>query len=142
MSIFDIHLCLFMRLRFSIGGYDYRQAALARQALGNYLDIMMAPQPLGPSGPMAQSLLTTTRTQDAQSISFPRQIMNMHEVPFYSISMRTLSRWNVYLVRKILGNDQRTFQQAYQNTLPNKFLVSKARIRKSQMPRRCGPVHG
>ena len=38
--------------------------------LGNYLDIVMAPQPLGPSGPMAQNLLTTTRTQDAQIHTF------------------------------------------------------------------------
>ena len=38
------------------------------------------------------------------------------------------------MVRLVLGKDQRTFQQAYQNTLPNKFLVNQARIRKNAGP--------
>ena len=41
------------------------QAVPARQDLGMYLDIVMAPQPLGLSGPMAQDHLMTTETQDA-----------------------------------------------------------------------------
>ena len=43
---------------------------LARQDLGIYLDIVMAPQPRGPSGPMAQDRLTITETQDAQYVSY------------------------------------------------------------------------
>ena len=37
------------------------QAAPARQALGIYLDIVMVPQPLGPSGPTSRGLRMTTR---------------------------------------------------------------------------------
>ena len=42
----------------------------------------MAPQPLGPSGPMARGLLMRTGTQDVDMISFPAQRTNMHEVRF------------------------------------------------------------
>ena len=58
------------------------QAVPARQALGIYLDIVMAPQPLGPSGPMARGLLTTTGTQDVDLIPFLVQRTNMREVLF------------------------------------------------------------
>ena len=54
----------------------------ARQALGIYLDMVVVPQPLGPLGPMALGLLTTTGTQDEDLIPFPAQRMNTHEVPF------------------------------------------------------------
>ena len=53
----------------------------------------MAPQPLGPSGPMARGLLTTTETQDVDLIPFPAQMMNKHEVPFcfdFHVSITTL----------------------------------------------------
>ena len=33
IQIFDIHNCLFMRLHFSIGGYDYRRTARFRQSI-------------------------------------------------------------------------------------------------------------
>ena len=42
--------------------------ALVRQPLGMYLDRVMAPQPLGPLGPMAQGHLTTAETQDVDLI--------------------------------------------------------------------------
>ena len=57
-------------------------AAPARQALGIYMDKVMAPQPLSPSGPMARGLLTTTGTHDVDLIPSPTKRMNMHEVPF------------------------------------------------------------
>ena len=33
IQLFDIHRCLFMRLHFSIGGYDYRRTARFRQSI-------------------------------------------------------------------------------------------------------------
>ena len=33
IQFFDIHRCLFMRLHFSIGGYDYRRTARFRQSI-------------------------------------------------------------------------------------------------------------
>ena len=54
----------------------------AQQALGTCLDRVTAPQPLGPSCPMAWSRLTTTETQHADLILFPAQRMNTHEAPF------------------------------------------------------------
>ena len=57
------------------------QAVRARQALGIYLDKVVAPQPLGPLGPIARGLLTTTGTQDADLILSQAIMMNMHEVP-------------------------------------------------------------
>ena len=33
IQLFDIHRCLFMRLHFSIGGYDYRRTARFRQGI-------------------------------------------------------------------------------------------------------------
>ena len=55
-------------------------AAPDRQDLGIYLDKVMAPQPLSPSGPMARGLLTTTGTHDVDLIPSPAQRMIMHEV--------------------------------------------------------------
>ena len=51
--------------------------APVRQALGMYLERAMAPQPLGPLGPMARGLLTTTRTQDADFIPTQAQRMKI-----------------------------------------------------------------
>ena len=56
-------------------------ASAARQFLGIYLDRVMTPQPLGPLGPMAQGLLTTTGTQDVDLILSQAPKTNMHEVP-------------------------------------------------------------
>ena len=33
IQLFDIHNCLFMRLHFSIGGYDYRRTTRLRQSI-------------------------------------------------------------------------------------------------------------
>ena len=55
----------------------------ARQDLGTYLDIVVAPQPLGPSGPMAQGHLTMTETQDVDLIRSQAPKTNMHEVPSF-----------------------------------------------------------
>ena len=59
------------------------QAVPARQALGTYFNIVMAPQPLGPLGPMARGLLTTTGTQGLDLILSQAQKTNVHEVPFF-----------------------------------------------------------
>ena len=37
IQFFDIHNCLFMRLHFSIGGYDYRRSARFRQSISALL---------------------------------------------------------------------------------------------------------
>ena len=58
------------------------QAVPARQEIGSYLDMVMAPQPLGLSGPMAQHHLTTTE-QDVDLILSQAPKMNVHEVPSY-----------------------------------------------------------
>ena len=84
------------------------QAVPARQALGVYLDMVMAPQPLGSSGPMVRGLLTTTGVQDVDLIPYPVQRMNMHEVPLC---------FGVYLVRKVLFNDDASFSK------PTEFIV-------------------
>ena len=56
---------------------------LARQDLGTYSDIAMAPQPLGLSGPMAQGHLMTIETQYEDLIRSEAPKMNHREVPFY-----------------------------------------------------------
>ena len=58
-------------------------AAPARQALGTYWDIAMAPQPLGPPGPMAWCRRTTTETPGVDSILSQAERMNMRKVPSY-----------------------------------------------------------
>ena len=57
--------------------------------------MVIAPQPLGPSGSMDRGLQTTTGTQDVDSIPFPSQRMNMHEVPFcfdFHVAGSTISK--------------------------------------------------
>ena len=61
--------------------------ALIQQDLGICLDIVMAPQPLGLSGPMAQGHLMTTGRQDADLILPQALLMNMREVPSYYDSL-------------------------------------------------------
>ena len=53
----------------------------ARQDLGIYSDMVMAPQPLGLSGPMALGHLMTTEIQDEDLIRSQAPKMNKHEVP-------------------------------------------------------------
>ena len=55
----------------------------ARQDLGMYSDTAMAPQPLGPSSPMAQGRLMTIELLDEDLIRSQAPKMNNHEVPFY-----------------------------------------------------------
>ena len=55
----------------------------ARQDLGIYSGIAMAPQPLGPLGPMAQDHQMTIGIRDADLIRSQAPKMNKHEVPFY-----------------------------------------------------------
>ena len=55
----------------------------ARQDLGTYLDIVVAPQPLGPSGPMAQGPLMTVEIRGVDLTRAQAPKMNKHEVPFY-----------------------------------------------------------
>ena len=59
----------------------------ARQALGIFLDTLMAPQPLGLSGPMAQGRVTITKIRNVVLILSHAQRMNMHEVPFHYASL-------------------------------------------------------
>ena len=56
---------------------------LDRQALGTYSDIVTAPQPLGPSGPMDQGHLTATGRPDAELIRSRAMMMTTREVPSY-----------------------------------------------------------
>ena len=62
-------------------------AAPTWQDHGTYLDIVTAPQPLGPLGPMALGHLMTIGIQDADLIHSQAPKMNNHEVPFYSGSL-------------------------------------------------------
>ena len=55
----------------------------ARQDLGIFSDIVMAPQPVGLSGPMAQGHLMTIEIQDEDLIRSQAPKMNKHEVPSY-----------------------------------------------------------
>ena len=57
--------------------------ALIQQDLGACLDKLTAPQPLGPSGPMAQGRLMTVEIQGADLILSQALKMNLHEVPSY-----------------------------------------------------------
>ena len=80
-------------------------AFLARRALGIYLDVVMAPQPVGLSGAMARGLLTTKGTQDVDLIRMPAQSMNMHEVPFcFDFHENNITLECLFLARKDLGN--------------------------------------
>ena len=66
----------------------------ARQDLGTYSDMVMAPQPLGPSGPMARCHLMTVGIRDADMILPQGLLMNMREVPSYCgsrVSIQELS---------------------------------------------------
>ena len=58
-------------------------AAQFQQDLGTCLDKVTAPQPLGPSGPMAQGHLMTMEIQDEDLICSQAPKMNNHEVPSY-----------------------------------------------------------
>ena len=55
---------------------------LDRQDHGTYLDIVTAPQPLSPLGPMAQGHLMTVEIRGVDLISSQAPKMNKHEVPF------------------------------------------------------------
>ena len=55
----------------------------ARQDIGMYSDIAMAPPPLGLSGPIAQGHLMTIEIQDEDLIRSQAPKMNSREVPFY-----------------------------------------------------------
>ena len=58
-------------------------AALTRQDLRTCLDMVTAPQPLGPSGPMAQGHLMTIGIRDVDLTLSQALKMNMHGVPSY-----------------------------------------------------------
>ena len=57
--------------------------AQIQQDLGTCSDIVMAPQPLGPSGPMAMGRLMTVEIQCVDLILSQPPKMSMHEVPSY-----------------------------------------------------------
>ena len=69
----------------------------ARQDLGTNLDMVTAPQPLGPSGPMAQGHLMTIEVRGVGLILSQALKMNMHGVPSYydsHVSNTTLGPYN------------------------------------------------
>ena len=140
-NIFPIRIasrgaCIDFRVR--TGVRPLLQAVLGRQPHGIYLEILIAPQPLDP---MALDLLQTTGTQDEDLILFQALKMNMREVTFYLDFQWTIPCWCVSLAWEFLRNDQRIFQQAYQNTLQNRFCVIRTRIRnKIQVSGLCGPA--
>ena len=86
-------------------------AAPTRQDLGLYLDIVMGPQPLGPSGPMARGHLTTTETQNVDLILSQALKMNMHEVPSY-YSFRANNTTLEFPLGPIASGKSPTFQHA------------------------------
>ena len=59
------------------------QSVLARLDLGTYSDIVMAPQPLDLSGPMAQGHPMTIEKRDVGLVLSQTLKMNMREVPSY-----------------------------------------------------------
>ena len=61
--------------------------ALARQDLGTFLDMVMAPQPLGPLGRMAKGRLMTVGMRGVDLTLSEALKMNMHGVPSYCGSM-------------------------------------------------------
>ena len=86
-------------------------AAPTRLDLGLYLDIVLGPQPLGPSGPMAQGHMTTTATQDAGLILSQALKMNMHEVPLcFDFHVNNITR--EYLPGSKISGQQQTHPSA------------------------------
>ena len=80
----------------------------------------MAPQPLGPLGPMARGLLTTTGTQDEDLILSQALKMNMHEVPsWYSF------RVNKTTLEFLLGSIASGQRPTYQPTTTPSGLIAK-----------------
>ena len=61
--------------------------ALARQDLGTFMGMVMAPQPLGSLGPMAKGRLITVGRRDLDLTLSQALKMNMHRVPSYYGSM-------------------------------------------------------
>ena len=106
------------------------QAAQAQQAFGIYLDTVMAPRPLGLLGPMAQGLLTTTGTQDADLILSQALKMNMHEVPFYC--SYHVNNTTLEFLLGSMTSWQRTTYQATTNLsgfIANRWPVRQTRVR-------------
>ena len=70
-----------------VPSYITKKREWSRQDLGIHSDILMAPQPLGLSGPMARDHLMTTEKQDECLIHSPAPKMNNPVVPFYYDSL-------------------------------------------------------
>ena len=79
----------------------------------------MAPQPLGPLGPMARVLLTTIGTQDADLILSQALKMNMHEVQSH-YSFRANNTTLEFLLGSIASGQRPTYQPT---TNPSGFIV-------------------
>ena len=115
-------------------------AAPTGQDLGIYSDIVTAPQPLGLSGPMAQSHLMTIEIRDVDLIFFQALRMNMHEVPSYCGSRVNNTTLGLRIGSIAFGKSPTCppFIQACQNSLQNSFPISQTCIRnKSPMSGLC-----
>ena len=89
IQLFDIHNCLFMRLHFSIGGYDYRRTTRlisSKYPFQHY------------SSPFCWSCALTLRSR--QQILFPQVSTLMVQASTYFPKVR---RMLFYLSRSILG---------------------------------------
>ena len=71
--------------------------ALIQQDLRTCLDRVTAPQPLGPSGPMALGRPMTIGTQDVDKILLQVLKTNMHGVPSYYDSHVSNIHWKYEL---------------------------------------------
>ena len=111
---------------------------------GTYSDVVTAPQPLGPSGPMAQDHLTTTGTQDVDLILFQALKMNIHEVPSYCSFRANTTTLMFPRGSTASGKVQYTsLQQTNFDSLQNRWPVRQTGIRdESLMSRLCGTIQG
>ena len=101
----------------------------ARQALGTCLDIVMAPQSLGLSGPMGQGHLTITETQDVDFILSQVPKTNMREVPFYH-SFRANNTTLKFPCESIASGTSPTYQPT---TNPSGFIENRWPIRQTRL---------
>ena len=92
--------------------------AMTRQDLGTCLDIVTAPQPLGPSGPMAQGHLMTIGIRDVDLILSQALKMNMHEVVLLRFPCEQYHTWITNCINNLWENH--TFQPI---TNPSEFIA-------------------
>ena len=125
-------------------GQPLAPVALTRQDLGTHSEIVMVPQPLGLSGPMAQGHRRTTGTQDVDLILSQALRMNVHEVPSYCGSFVNHTTLGLRIGSITFGKSP-TYQPVtnLSEFIAKQVLVSQIRNRnKSQMLGLCSPIQG